>query len=320
MIEELGVLSTSQIDGSQQLTLFMGNRSERPIASFGLWRFNDNETATAIPMATAVISGTNPSVLTVALDDCSEPYCGVGLWHTRQTGSERLSNPEFLGHLPAEQLLDPPINLYQVTAQLAPRFVIGDTYWKDEKADEDAFLFTFNRQQQRVMLWRIALPAVTGEVGTPTLNLIDSTPGHLMSASPPKLVDLDGDGWNDLVVSLFNAETGVPDAMVLWSDAGAFSFALATPIPVEANPIRDFAVIGSAQSRRLYAVTDAGTFRINANARRVFAPLEPVMLGSGPMPGGQALAMGDMTGDGLPDLALAVPGGLRLYRQSERAP
>lgn len=323
MIEELGVLSQSQVDGSQHLTLFMGNRSERPIASFGLWRFTENESMTAIPMATGVVRGATPSVLTVAVDDCSDARCGVGLWHTRGTGSERLSAPEFLGSLPVEQPLDRPTNLYQVTARFAPRFVIGDTYWKDKKTDEDAFLFTFDLAKKSVVLWRIALPTAAAEVGdtAPTFSLIDATPGRLSSASPPKLVDLDGDGWNDLAVSLVDIESGATRALVLWGDAGSFSFSLATAIPTEADPIRDFAVIGSGKSRRLYAVTDAGVFRVSANAQRVLAPLAPVMLGNGPIPGGQALAMGDVTGDGLPDLAVAVPGGLRLYQQGEmRAP
>jgi hypothetical protein len=324
MIQEIGVLSQAEAAAPQELTLFMGNRSKRPIASFGLSRQKeDGERAMAVPIATSVVGGTTPGILTVAADDCLGDMCHVGLWYTHDSGSKRLAAPEYLGPIPTEPAITERTNIYDLTSRLDARFVIGDLNPKDEQREEQAFLFTFSAEQQSVMLWRLSLPTETlPELSTSPLSLVDSTPGHLQSASPPKLIDLDGDNSKDLVVSLVDPESGERHVHVLWSELGSFSFSRATPVVTD-EPINDLAVVGSANTRRLYAVTDSGVFELSANKRRIVRPPTPVMLGKGPktpIAGGQALALGDMTGDGLPDLALAVPGGLRLYAQVEQAP
>lgn len=324
MIEEIGVLSQSQPALPQQLTLFMGNRSKRPIASFGLWRTRDDgERIRAVPIATATIAGATPGVLIVAVDDCLGEQCFIGLWYTHGTGSKRLDTPQFLGPIPTERPNTERTNVYDLTSRLDARFVIGSTNLDDGAREAQAFLFTSSAELNTVSLWQLVLPTTAlPELAASPLSLLDSSPGQLQSASPPKLMDLDGDHWQDLVVSFVDPEAKEPRVLVLWSEFGNFSFSRMTTIPTNTDTINDLAVVNVAETQRLYAATNTGVFEIRANKQRTIETLTPVLVGKiqTATVGGQALALGDMTGDGLPDLALAVPGGLRLYAQVERVP
>lgn len=317
-IEEIGVLSQAKSEGPLQLILFLGNRTQRPIASLGLWRKSDG--TFAVPFSTAVVKREKPGILSVTEDECDANQCPFSLWYVPGTGSVALEQTVYLGPIPENALIQQTQG-----PDLTARLIVGVLDQRQENTIEDALLLTASRDEQSILLWRVAIPTSVDPDAQPgePLAPLSSIAGRLSSETSPKLVDLDRDGWGDLAL-LFDALDGSQRFLVLWSDGGSFDFANSTSIPVGPARINDLVLNGPLRKEHLYAVRKDAILEIKANPSRrrelEQAAAFPAASDGTPVTGGRTIAIGDFTRDGLPDLAVAVTGGVRLYKQEAEAP
>ncbi|HMA91455.1 MAG TPA: hypothetical protein VKP30_02170, partial [Polyangiaceae bacterium] len=266
-----------------------------------------------IPFSTAVVNRGKPGILSVAGDD---PF---GIWYLPGAGTVDFDQTLYLGPVPDNVQIQQTHSPGDITA----RFVIGALNARAANPDDDALLLTATKDEQNIVLWRVAVPETIDTVPEPgnPLTLVSSVTGRLTSASSPRLIDLDGDGWRDLAM-LFDARDGSQTFLILWSANGNFDFTNATSVPLGPSPINDLVLHGPPDGQHLYAVRKDVILEVTSDERHEIVQSAAFKAASddAPVAGGRTIAIGDVTGDGLPDLAVAVAGGVRLYRQEANTP
>ena len=86
--------------------------------------------------------------------------------------------------------------------------------------------------------------------------------------------------------------------------------------------MRGIAPRRSSEDRRLLVVADSGIYELSADS---FRNIKSIPIGypkdrGGLLPGGDAIAVGDMTGDGLDDVAVSSAGRVLIFQQKPELP
>jgi hypothetical protein len=160
----------------------------------------------------------------------------------------------------------------------------------------------------------------TTQSAAPRINLALDAPRPVGKYAPGNgqiaLADIDGDGRLDLALLAADAPSGQLDTAathvtVLWND-GSGSFDTTSPLvvslPMDRARVSSFALLARGAGRDLVIATERGTMVARGNGRAYAAPAASVL------PGATGVWAGDVTGDGIEDLALLERGSLRIYR------
>jgi hypothetical protein len=148
---------------------------------------------------------------------------------------------------------------------------------------------------------------------------VSTGPGRITPTSTPELVDIDGDGGLDLALIRLD-DDGQERLEVVWNTndpVTPFDLANGSLVELGAEPTRAFATVAKATSTRFLAITEAATYEIATGAQAGRALVASPVPG---LPGGRAVALGDLTGDGLLDPVLAVSGGVRIFGEVPNRP
>lgn len=328
--EELAVLSKSTASAASQLTLFVGNLGRFPISSLGLWKVaTDPQQSTVTPVKSNVggapiastagrfADSTHWSFLALAKDDCDTEDCANSyrLWFAPSANG---SAPD----VPSDVITAPEfIPLRKTDGELSVYFVVGNIEaiaTTSNALPDDALLLTAGPDENQVSLWRITLPLTASP-----LTWLSACPGRLTPTSSPMLVDLNKDDFLDLVLLLADPDPTIERLRlaIVWNSKDNHSLDLGQAEFVDGifSTVRGLAPNGS---QGLFVATESGTYRVewdkqNAKLTSTMLTFHDPSLG---LPGGGAIAVGDMTGDGLADLALSVAGGISLYAQEQAKP
>lgn len=333
---EIGVLT--QALGQTQLTLFVGNRGQCPVASLGLWRPDDevNQSDNSSdgmyragpPIALIAghfVSAETASFFVFAKDTYPGENClnRYRIWFAPDAEVGALKEP-------SPQLDAPELAFSCNAASDVPAyFVAGDLNTADDVATgalDDALLLTSGPDESHVSLWRVNLPLSGGP-----LTRLFATEGRLMPNSSPILVDLDGDKRLDLVLMLGGATDEQTRLFVFWNDNGAPNSgtlenwtAKRIELP-DGKPVRGFAKREDPETPGLFILSDDAVYVIERDEGvqhpRDLSPQGPLSIDTtfgDPLSAASAIAVGDMTGDGLVDVALAVHGSIRIFKQLEQ--
>jgi hypothetical protein len=319
-IQELGLLSQSKGGLAQQLMLFIGNAGRLPIAPLGLWNFTDQpplESVIGWPLAMNVghfMSATLWSAIALARNDNLLGTCPsrLNLWSVHDV-QQVDAPPNFSRCLPVDTVSDSSNG-----AAPAAFIVTGHLDSTDSSAApiDDALLVGTGPGPGQISVWRILVPAIEMNDFEPLTSAaaLATFDGVLGSTASPMLLDLDSDGDRDLVV-LFETPSHEQALNVLWNDGSNFAGVQPTRIEIPGSALSGLARHRTADGEHLLGVSQRGVFEISSKG--VFPLTDDHSLN---LPGGDAIASGDMTGDGLPDLAVSGAGKIRLYRQAPWAP
>ena len=152
-----------------------------------------------------------------------------------------------------------------------------------------------------------------------------------------QLLDVDGDGRDDLVAVLRDTKTGLLQVNVFFGDGkGSLGIpGLTVALPSPPNPVaEEYGALGFAQittggaavgatgrRRELAIVTPRHIFLAFVGADRAVTFPDPSVASPFPtIAAGSAVVSGDFDGDGVEDLAVADQGSIRIARQTARHP
>ncbi len=326
-IEEIGVLTETAAPAETQLTLFVGNLGRFPVSSLGLWKVVAESQPPGSPAMTTTVRGSpiastsgrfvdsgNWSLLALAKDDCYSGSCPTRyrLWlapnakgSATDAPSDVISAPEFIPQ--------------RKDGELSVHFVVGALDSGDvasNKGLDNALMLTAGPDENQVSLWRVTLP-----LSASPLTWLSACPGRLTPASSPMLVDLNADHFLDLVLLLADPDPTVERLRlaIVWNSEDNHSLDLGQAEFVDRifpSTVRGLAPNGS---QGLFVATERGTYRVGWDKKLTSTALTFHDPSIG-LPGGGAIAVGDMTGDGLADLALTVAGGISIFAQEQTKP
>ncbi|MCU0682961.1 MAG: VCBS repeat-containing protein, partial [Polyangiaceae bacterium] len=180
-----------------------------------------------------------------------------------------------------------------------PQMLVGDL--NGDGLDEAAALVPQDRGASLVIA-----RAAKGANGAAVLvadQLVEGLPRSILAG----FADIDGNGAPDLVLLAPADES--PNLTVYWNEGGGFDLGRSTRVEVPEGPVRSWAAPSGPAGSRLFAINAAGVYAIDAGPGR--APrVEPLR----ELDGGEAIAAGDVTGDGVLDLVVGDGQSLRLVR------
>lgn len=311
-IEELGVVAVSE-EGLQTITVFLSNGGRRLLAPFGLVG------APTGPGPDAAVEGSPLSVtlgdfdadgnldiasLALPSQGCSLETCQYRLWATRSTGRARLAQSVFSEYLPDD--FTPFVSNETAGMEVAAFMRAADL---DGDGVDDPVLLTPWKlaPDQAVLGW--AKMHTTDALAFGTVEALAHGPIRLTSRSQPVVQDLDGDGQFD-VMAVSGGESE-RQLVVAWGSGG---IDLKTPVVVDL-PVQPsgFAMIQADTDvlKEVVVVAREGTYLLRRDpaAPRVWYAEQLTDVA-----GGTSVAVRDIDGDGIEDIAIADALGVRLYR------
>lgn|GEM_PF-1702983 len=315
-IDEIGVIATPSDSPGQQLSVFIGSAGRHPIAPMGLEGPSQTygEMISGVPLAlTAGKLGTQllPS-LVVASIYC-EGECEQRLWVVPSASTGRFGIPIPSAVLPQEFSA---IRLEPV--ELGVHLLIGDV---NADGSNEGFALTADPAGASIHLWQIALPAPGAEWSDPSpVQLLASTPGRLTPSSNPQLFDLDSDGYADLIL-IVDTGNGQARLGVVTNHQGSLDLSRIQYVQaLDGQVVRAFAT--ALRARRdtrgnwssvphLMAITNEGTFSVST---RPDSGLSVDAIDG--LPGGSSIAVGNIAGYGLSDVAVGSSAGVRLFSEA----
>ena len=321
-IDEIGVFAQSGNGAGQQLSVFIGSAGRHPIAPLGLaYADQDNNLVSGFPLATAIGkigTNTNPGGISVATD-CLLNNCTYRIWLVPGAAHGKFGAPIPSILLPAEFVPYRPD-----TGEVSVYVLLGDMDG-DKLGDALALTTTVDAttaaaSDAKINLWRINLPTSQSAWTDPQpMQLLGSTSGKLTVASSPALVDLDGDGALDLVMIVEVDGKPKQKLGVVWNSGKPLDLSqISYAIDLSGEDARGFSLANDRGEVRFFAITDMATYKISTGGgRNLVATPMAAQDGGSLLPGGNSIAIGDMTGDGLLDLAvgISVPGQVQLFQE-----
>jgi hypothetical protein len=317
-IEEIGLMARPVGKTNEQLSVFIGNYGRIPFSPLGLTNITaDGTGGDSIPLSSALgelDEAAGLDVLVLAVDNCDNEPCDHRFWMVPRLEDGQLGVPQPGPVVPPEVVVREPDN-----AKLYAHLVAGDI---DHKGKDEVFLLAGHENTETLGLYQVSLPAQGEDWGpTAVVSLLSTTDYRLLPESSPQLVDIDGDDLPDLLVLLGNPKGGTTLG-VLFNEHGTLDFSSMSIVNCNDSNIRGFSALATGETPQLVVTTDDATCRVrlgitahgDISARRLKNAAGEYL------PGGKDIALGDMTGDGLADLLLAVPGGVRIFDEMKEQP
>ena len=310
-IDELGVIATPSDSPGQQLSVFIGTAGRDPIAPLGLEvpvSSGDLVSGTPLTLAAGTLSNyTYPGLVAVSMacDTVSDNVeCTYRLWFVPGTETGRFGIPIPSALLPAAFL---PFRADQ--QQLSVYLLVGDL---DGSRPDEALALTTDVAGSNIVLWRIIVPeSGTDWLQQQAVELLGSTPGRLTSTSRPQLADVDGDGLKDLVI-IVDDGSGNQRLGVVINQNGSLALSQINYLDLGAQQTRGFATFADNGHSRLWLVTDDGTYEVTASTDAGSQLFAQSISG---LPGGSSIAVGNLAGYGLTDLAIGTANGVQLFEE-----
>ncbi len=316
-IEEIGVLSArSARAGALDLSVFIGSPGRRPIAPLGLSRVVSDMSADYGDPLAAVVghfeSANAVATIVVAHAQCSQSSeCPYRAWLARErdaadgdsSGPNQwgLQSPVPSAPFPPELVLVAPSSR-ELSFHLLKEQVRGPGQW------DDALMVV--RGSGGIGLWQIDLPAPGVDWQTQTAVHELSAGTLTVLANPaPVLVDMNLDGWPDLAMAVApGSGNGAATLGVVWNENGVFALHNPTLVDLGGASLHGFQAVKDFGPIHIVAITENGAVAVAGSAER---RLQAWTLDG--VPPGEAIAVGDVTGDGLRDLVIAESGHVRVF-------
>lgn len=313
-IEELGVVADE--GNLQSISVLYGQTGRKPFTPFGLELIDDPATqgpeGADVPIASVTGQFTaddHPDIAAIGVHElCDVSDCAARLWLLPSTGAARLTASKPSAYLPPEMRM-----ITVAPGAPGPALLVFPVALDLDDDGIDELVLLSSRGKQGTGAWS-ARPdtAGTGWQNTDApLTLVGSTSLSLAVESNPLVADLDGDGHKDLVLILVGTDTAKKVA-IAWNDgAGGLTLAEPTVLSMGKEEPSAFGLLtADAAGARLVVATDTGLYvaSTSAGARRSLS-----MTRVAEVSGARSVAGGDVTGDGVEDLVVAVEGGIRVF-------
>ncbi len=318
-VEELGVIALSD-DGTQTVTVFLSHGGRRLLAPFGL------SGSPAGPVVEEEVIG-SPLSLTagdfdgdgnldigsfaIANSPCDVQSCRFRLWVTRSGGQARLLESVFSPLLEDDVLSFVSHESLGVEVAAFPRAVDVD----GDGLDELILLVPSRSDPGQAVAWLAQLDRTQSALTMGSVEAVSKGPIQLSADSHPVVSDFDADGHPDAIM-IANGSSG-RQLLVAWGDAG---IDLSTPeaIEIPEEPVAfSFLHTGTGEMLDVAVVGRNGAYvaKRSPSSPRVWS----VTVLDG-VAGGTSIAVRDIDGDGLDDIAVADAAGVRLYRGKAALP
>lgn len=310
-VQELGVVARNA-EGMQTVTVFLSSGGRQLLAPFGL------SGAPAGPAPEADIEG---SPLSLAVDDfdgdgdldvasfalvgstCTSDDCLFRLWVTPSEGEAELLPSLYGPELPSDVQ---PFASSDVFGIEVAAFPVSTDVDRDGRSDV-VLLAPWRADAAQSGAWWAKLDEEGGKLGD--AQLVTRGPVGLHARSFPVVEDLDVDGQPDLVML---AETADGSRLVVaWGSSG-LDLTQPVALDVPETPL-GFGLV-HADTDGLHEIVVVGEQQAYLAERGPSDPRTWVVEALEGVDGGTSVAVRDIDGDGIEDLAIADELGVRIYR------